>query len=258
MTDSIALFSVNDITKTFKDKSNWFKKGKDVVIGPVSFEMHRGETIALVGDAGSGKSTIARILSGAESPDSGQLFLGDDVVDWNDSKFFCQNIRMIFQDAQKSLNPTVRIGDQLEQPLIFNTRLNKADREKRINDALRKVGLLPEHANYYPHMFSGGQAQRIGIARALILDPQVVIIDEALAPLDPSLRAQVINLLLELQETLQLTYLLISHQISLVRYLSDRIIIMDKGQIIESGDIDEVFDSPQSPKTEKLLMSLDM
>lgn len=256
--ESIALFTVKNLSKTYSDKSNWFKRGKDIVIGPVDFDMHRGETIAIVGDAGSGKSTIARLLAGAELPDTGELFLGDDLVNWHDSKFFCQNIRMIFQDAMKSLNPTVRIGEQLEQPLLFNTRLDKQGRQERIDNALRKVGLLPEHANYYPHMFSGGQAQRIGIARALILDPQVVIIDEALAPLDPSLRAQVINLLLDLQETLQLTYILISHQISLVRYLSDRIFIMDQGKIVESGDVDEVFDNPQNAKTQKLLKSLDM
>ena len=256
--ESIPLFSVREIKKTYKDKSNWFKKGRNVEIGPISFDLHRGETLAIVGEAGSGKSTIARILAGAELPDSGELYLGDDRVNWHDAKFFCQNIRMIFQDAQKSLNPTVRIGEQLEQPLLFNTRLNKKQRKERINKSLRKVGLLPEHAEYYPHMFSGGQAQRIGIARALILDPQVVIIDEALAPLDPSLRAQVINLLLELQETLQLTYLLISHQISLVRYLSDRIMIMEQGKIIEAGSIDDIFESPQHPKTQKLLKSMDM
>ena len=256
--ESIPLFSVREIKKTYKDKSNWFKKGRNVEIGPISFDLHRGETLAIVGEAGSGKSTIARILAGAELPDSGELYLGDDRVNWHDAKFFCQNIRMIFQDAQKSLNPTVRIGEQLEQPLLFNTRLNKQQRQERINKSLRKVGLLPEHAEYYPHMFSGGQAQRIGIARALILDPQVVIIDEALAPLDPSLRAQVINLLLELQETLQLTYLLISHQISLVRYLSDRIMIMEQGKIIEAGSIDDIFESPQHPKTQKLLKSMDM
>lgn len=256
--DSIPLFSVREIKKIYKDKSNWLKKGRVVEIGPVSFDLHRGETLAVVGEAGSGKSTVGRLLAGAEVPDGGKLYLGDDEINWNDSKFFCQNIRMIFQDSQKSLNPTVRIGDQLEQPLLFNTRLNKEQRLERINNALRKVGLLPEHAEYYPHMFSGGQAQRIGIARALILDPQVVIIDEALAPLDPSLRAQVINLLLELQETLQLTYVLISHQISLVRYLSDRIMIMDQGKIIEAGTIDEVFETPKHPKTQKLLKSLDM
>lgn len=256
--ESIALFSVKELSKTYKDKSNWFKKGRDVTIGPVDFDMHRGETIAIVGDAGSGKSTIARLLAGAELPDTGKLYIGDDEVNWKDSKFFCQNIRMIFQDAQKSLNPTVRIGDQLEQPLLFNTRLNQQQRTERINDALRKVGLLPEHAGYYPHMFSGGQAQRIGIARALILDPQIVIIDEALAPLDPSLRAQVINLLLDLQETLQLTYILISHQISLVRHLSDRIFIMDQGKIVEYGEVEAVFENPQHAKTQKLLKSMDM
>jgi len=251
-------FSIVNVLKCYKDKSHWFRKEDDVTIGPISFHLYKGETLAIVGDAGSGKSTVARLLAGAEQPDTGKLFHYADTVKWSDSKFFCQNIRMIFQDAQKSLNPTVRIGDQLEHPLIFNTNLDAEQRLEKIHQALRMVGLLPEHADYYPHMFSGGQAQRIGIARALILDPKVVIIDEALAPLDPSLRAQVINLLLELQETHKLTYILISHQISLIKYLSDRIIILDKGQIIEQGEINEVFDNPQQMKTQKLLSSADM
>lgn len=250
------LLSIDNITKCYKDKAHWFKKGKDVVIGPVSFELFPGETLAVVGDAGSGKSTVARLLSGAEAPDDGELHHQGESVNWQNSKFFSQNIRLIFQDAQKSLNPTVRIGEQLEQPLIFNTELNEEQRQEKILEALRMVGLLPEHADYYPHMFSGGQAQRIGIARALILDPKVVIIDEALAPLDPSLRAQVINLLLELQKTRQLTYVLISHQISLIKYLSDRIMIMDKGQVIETGTVEQVFENPEQDKTEKLLTSV--
>ena len=252
------LFSALNIKKCYKDKSHWFKKEQDVTIGPISFHLNQGETLAVVGEAGSGKSTIARILSGAESPDSGQLFHHVESIDWDNNKFFCENIRLIFQDAQKSLNPTVRIGDQLEQPLLFNTQLSRKERINKINEALRMVGLLPEHADYYPHMFSGGQAQRIGIARALILDPKVIIIDEALAPLDPSLRAQVINLLLELQEKRKLTYILISHQISLIKYLSDRILIMDKGEIVEEGDVEQVFAQPKHPKTQKLLNSIDM
>lgn len=255
---SAPIFSVLNISKCYKDKSHWLKKGKDKVIGPISFHLFPGETVAIIGEAGSGKSTIARLLAGAEQPDTGQLFHHVDVVKWDDSKFFCQNIRMIFQDAQKSLNPTVPIGNQLEQPLLFNTTMDKTQRREKILQALRMVGLLPEHADYYPHMFSGGQAQRIGIARALILDPKVVIIDEALAPLDPSLRAQVINLLLELQQTHKLTYVLISHQISLIKYLSDRIIVMDDGQIIEQGHTEDVFTAPQHLKTRKLLTSLDM
>jgi len=255
---SVEFIRVNKLTKCYKDKAHWFKKGKDVTIGPVTFGLKKGETIAIVGEAGSGKSTIARLLAAAETPDSGYLTHNGVEVDWKDTSFFCKNIRLIFQDAQKSLNPTIKIGQQLEQPLIFNTDLDEEQRDDKIHASLRMVGLLPEHAEYYPHMFSGGQAQRISIARALILDPEVVIIDESLAPLDPSLRAQVINLLIELQQQQQLTYILISHQISLIKYLSDRIIIMDNGQIIEQGSITDVFANPIHHKTKKLLNSLNM
>ncbi len=255
---SAPLLQVDGLSKCFKDRAHWFKKGKDVTIGPVSFELLKGETLAMVGEAGSGKSTLARVLSGAERSDAGELYFDGQKVDWRDSSFFCKNIRIIFQDAQKSLNPAVKIGDQLEQPLLFNTDLDAEQRQEKILEALRMVGLLPEHAEYYPHMFSGGQAQRIGIARALILDPPIVIIDEALAPLDPSLRAQVVNLLIELQEKRQLTYILISHQISLIRYLSDKILIMDGGKIVEFGDVNQVFTNPKQAITQKLLTTLDM
>lgn len=255
---TIPLLQIDGLSKCYKDRAHWLKKSKDVTIGPVSFELKKGETLAMVGEAGSGKSTLARVLSGAERSDVGDLYFEGKKVNWQDSSFFCKNIRIIFQDAQKSLNPAVKIGDQLEQPLIFNTNLSAHERQEKILEALRMVGLLPEHAEYYPHMFSGGQAQRIGIARALILDPPIVIIDEALAPLDPSLRAQVVNLLIELQEKKQLTYILISHQISLIRYLSDKILIMENGKIAEYGDITEVFDNPKQPITQKLLTSLDM
>lgn len=249
---------IQNLSKCYKDKAHWFKKGKDVKIGPVSFKINKGETLSIVGEAGSGKSTIARLLSAAETPDTGELYFDNEKIDWNDSNFFSKNIRIIFQDALKSLNPAVKIGEQLEQPLLFNTELNSEQRQEKIMSALRMVGLLPEHAEYYPHMFSGGQAQRIGIARALILDPKVVIIDEALAPLDPSLRAQVINLLIDLQQQRQLTYILISHQISLIKYLSDRVIVMDSGKIVEQGDVKEIFAKPKQAITQKLLNSLDM
>lgn len=255
---TIPLLQVDGLSKCFKDRAHWLKKSKDVTIGPVSFELKKGETLAMVGEAGSGKSTLARVLSGAESSDFGDLYFDGKKVDWQDASFFCKNIRIIFQDAQKSLNPAVKIGDQLEQPLLFNTNLNEAERREKILEALRMVGLLPEHAEYYPHMFSGGQAQRIGIARALILDPPIVIIDEALAPLDPSLRAQVVNLLIDLQEKRQLTYILISHQISLIRYLSDKILIMENGKIAEFGEVAEVFENPKQAITQKLLNASDM
>lgn len=252
------LLEIRNLKKSFKDKAHWFKKAKDVTIGPVSFHLNKGETLAIVGAAGSGKSTVAKLLSTAETADEGELIFDGETIDWNDASFFTQNIRIIFQDALKSLNPAVKIGEQLEQPLIFNTSLDFEQRQEKILEALRMVGLLPEHAEYYPHMFSGGQAQRIGIARALILDPKVVVIDEALAPLDPSLRAQVVNLLVDLQRERGLTFILISHQISLIKYLSDRLLVMNRGEVIEEGNVDEIFATPKHPITKKLLFALDM
>ncbi|NVK23805.1 MAG: ATP-binding cassette domain-containing protein [Gammaproteobacteria bacterium] len=254
----VKLLEVKGLLKSFKDRAHWLNRGKDVTIGPVSFHLNKGETLAIVGAAGSGKSTVAKLLATAETADAGELIFDGETVDWRNSSFFTQNIRIIFQDALKSLNPAVKIGEQLEQVLLFNTRLDYQQRQEKILEALRMVGLLPEHAEYYPHMFSGGQAQRIGIARALILDPKVVIIDEALAPLDPSLRAQVVNLLLDLQHQRGLTFVLISHQISLIKYLSDRVLVMDSGQIVEHGNIEEIFAQPKHPVTKKLLFALDM
>lgn len=252
-----SFFKIEGLEKRYQDKAHWLKKSKDVQIGPLSFELEQGKTLALVGEAGSGKSTIARILAGVEEPNAGSLHHNGELIKWNDSSFFCNNIRMIFQDAQKALNPNLKIGLQLEQPLIFNTKLTPKERKTKILESLRMVGLLPEHAEYFPHMFSGGQAQRIGIARALILDPKVVIIDEALSPLDPSLRAQVLNLLVKLQDEKQLTYLLISHQISLIRYLSDSIIVLDNGIIVEQGETSAICESPASPITHRLLSALE-
>lgn len=141
---TMPILQIDGLTKCFKDKAHWFKKGKDVTIGPVSFDIAKGETLAMVGEAGSGKSTLARVLSGAERCDAGDLYFDGKKVDWRDDSFFCKHIRIIFQDAQKSLNPAVKIGDQLEQPLLFNTKLNAVQRQEKILEALRMVGLLPD------------------------------------------------------------------------------------------------------------------
>jgi len=163
---------------------------------------------------------------------------------------------MIFQDADTSLNPRIRIGNLLEEPLKFGTDLTKKDREKEVHNKLRQVGLLPEHAHFYPHMISGGQKQRIGVARALMLDPHIIVADEALSVLDMSVRSQIINLLLKLQYDMGLSYIFVSNNINIVRHISDRVMVLDQGKMVEFGDNKQIFDTPTNDVTKKLLYNL--
>ena len=162
---------------------------------------------------------------------------------------------MIFQDSGTTLNPSLTIQELLDEPLILNTVLNEKQRKQLIRTTLQKVGLLGDHMNFYPHMFSGGQKQRISLARAIILQPQVIILDEALAALDPSLRSQMINLLLDLQQQMGLAYILISHNLGIVRHFSDEVMIMSQGEVVESGKTIEIMRNPQHKMTQKLMMS---
>tara|TARA_B110000116_G_scaffold265617_1_gene275078 strand:+ start:28 stop:534 length:507 start_codon:yes stop_codon:yes gene_type:complete len=162
---------------------------------------------------------------------------------------------MIFQDSGTTLNPSLTIQELLDEPLILNTELNEKQRHQLIRKTLQKVGLLGDHMNFYPHMFSGGQKQRISLARAIILQPQVIILDEALAALDPSLRSQMINLLLDLQHQMGLAYILISHNLGIVRHFSDDVMVMSHGEVVESGKTIEVMRNPQHKVTQKLMMS---
>ncbi|HAG40266.1 MAG TPA: peptide ABC transporter ATP-binding protein, partial [Pseudoalteromonas sp.] len=165
----------------------------------------------------------------------------------------CRHIRMIFQDSAASLNPGLTIGDMLDDCLQYNTDSDQLARQEKIDATLSKVGLLIDHQHYYPHMFSVGQLQRVALARALILDPKVVVLDEALSALDPSVRAQTVNLLLKLQKETGLTYVLITHHLSLVRHISDQLVVLEKGEVVEYGRTEEVFQNPQSKVTQRLI-----
>ncbi len=249
------LLDVKEISKSFKLKGHWYHKRRFNALSPISFTVEDNKTLAIVGKTGSGKSTLAKILVGAEKATTGKIYLNGQLLENQKLKQRCQHVRMIFQDSGTTLNPSLTIQELLDEPLRINTEFDEKRRRQLIRTTLQKVGLLGEHMNFYPHMFSGGQKQRISLARAIILQPQVIILDEALAALDPSLRSQMINLLLDLQQQMGLAYILISHNLGIVRHFSDDIIVMSHGEVVESGKTIEIMRNPQHKVTQKLTMS---
>lgn len=227
-----------------------------VAVDGVSFRLDPGRTLAVVGESGCGKSTLARMVAMIEPPTSGRL-----VVDGLDAtaassaerKRLRRTVQMVFQDPYGSLNPRQKIGTILEEPLVVNTPLSAAERREAVAQMLRRVGLRPEHARRYPHMFSGGQRQRIAVARALMLRPKLVVLDEPVSALDLSIQAQVLNLLIDLQAEFGLAYLFISHDLSVVRHISDELAVMYLGRIVESGPKEDIFRAPAHPYTRALL-----
>jgi cationic peptide transport system ATP-binding protein len=249
------LLEVKDLSKSYRDKNYWWNKKTETILAPISFSVEAHQTLAIIGDTGSGKSTLAKLLVGAETASSGTIFLNGQALESDSYKQRCQHIRMIFQDSGTTLNPSLTILQLLDEPLKLNTSFNENKRKELIRTTLQKVGLLGDHMNFYPHMFSGGQKQRISLARAIILQPQVIILDEALASLDPSLRSQMINLLLDLQQQMGLAYILISHNLGIIRHFSDNILVLSKGEVVEAGKTRDVMNKPQHKVTQKLLMS---
>ncbi len=222
----------------------------------VSFQLEAGKTLAVVGESGSGKSTLARLLTMIETPTEGQLlFDGEDVAhaDAATRRRLRRDVQIVFQNPYGSLNPRQTIGDALEEPLLVNTDMPKAERETQAREMMARVGLRPEHYERYPHMFSGGQRQRIAIARALMLRPKILVLDEPVAALDVSIRAQVLNLLADLQEEFRLAYVFVSHDLSVVKYIADRVLVIYLGHAVELGTREAIFSNPQHPYTRALL-----
>ena len=221
-----------------------------------SFTLDRGKTLAVVGESGCGKSTLARLVTMIEPPTAGSLRIIDQEI-VNASAATMRSLRskvqIVFQNPYGSLNPRQKIGHALEEPLLVNTRLSAAERNERARAMIASVGLRPEHYDRYPHMFSGGQRQRIAIARALMLDPDVLVLDEPVSALDISIQAQVLNLLADLQERHNLAYLFISHDLSVVRHIADEVMVMYLGRVVEQGPRETVFGNPQHPYTRALL-----
>jgi dipeptide transport system ATP-binding protein len=225
-------------------------------VSGVSFTLQAGKTLAVVGESGCGKSTLARMVTLIEKPTEGALTLGGvDVLQSHDQKALRQKVQLVFQNPYGSLNPRKRIGQILEAPLEINTDLNAEQRAEKAKAMLAKVGLRPEHYDRYPHMFSGGQRQRIAIARALMLNPLVVVADEPVSALDVSIQAQVLNLLADLQRDLGLAYLFISHDLGVVRHIAHDVLVMYLGSTVEQGDKETIFSKPLHPYTQALLAS---
>jgi oligopeptide transport system ATP-binding protein len=225
----------------------------------VSFRLYPGETYGLVGESGSGKSTTGRAILGLTPPSSGQVLYQDQdlaKLSGNELRKFRKDIQFVFQDPFSSLNPRKRIGPILEEPLLIHKMGDKAQRQEQVFRILEIVGLQPEHYFRYPHEFSGGQRQRVGLARALIMNPKIIICDEPVSALDVSIQSQILNILKQLQKELRLTLLFITHDISVVRYISDRIGIMYLGTIVEEALTDDLFKEPLHPYTKALFSAV--
>ncbi len=250
------VLEVKDLRVDFKVGRSIFTAVKDV-----NFDIYKGETFSLVGESGSGKTTIGRAIIRINKASAGEIIYNGKKISGKITKEqdreIIQKIQMIFQDPMASLNERAKV-DYIVSEGLYNFKLfkNEADRKAKVESALREVGLLPEFASRFPHEFSGGQRQRIGIARALIMEPEFIIADEPISALDVSIRAQVINLLNKLKKERDLTYLFIAHDLSVVRFISDRIAVIHKGQIVELSDTEDLFAHPLHPYTKSLLSAV--
>jgi len=251
------LLKVTGLKQYFPVSKTYTVKAAD----DVSFEIYPGETYGLVGESGSGKSTIGRAIIRLYDPTAGSIvFNGTEIggkLTKKETDMLRTQMQMIFQDPMSSLNPRKKVEDIIGEGLDIHKRYkDKADRDRQIKAILKKVGLAPEHADRYPHQFSGGQRQRVGIARALIMNPKLIIADECISALDVSIQAQVVNLMKDIQEETGSAYLFIAHDLSMVKYISDRIGVLHLGNILETGTTDEIFDNPVHPYTKSLLSAI--
>jgi oligopeptide transport system ATP-binding protein len=256
----MALLEVGNLVKEFSRHRGWFTQPSVVrAVDNVSFTIEEGETFGLVGESGSGKTTTGRCILRLIEPTSGQVrFKGEDVLGFSKPRMrqARRDMQIVFQDPYSSLNPRMRVGDIVEEPLIIHRIGRKPERRARVVELFDLVGLDPSQLARYPHQFSGGQRQRIGLARALALNPSLIIADEPVSALDVSVQAQVINLLMDLQDRLKLTYLFIAHDLRLVRHICSRVAVMYLGKIVEMGATDALFASPAHPYTRALLSAI--
>ncbi len=251
------LLEARDLSRHYQVSRGAFKPAATVkALNGVSFSLSAGQTLAVVGESGCGKSTLARALTLIEKPTGGQLLIdGDDAAHANaaQTKALRKRVQMVFQNPYASLNPRKRIEQMLDEPLLLNTELTRAERRERVVAMLALVGLRPEHAQRYPHMFSGGQRQRIAIARAMMLQPGLLVADEPTSALDVSIQAQILNLFMDLQERTKIAYVFISHNLSVVEHIAERVMVMYLGRVVEFASKSQLFSQPLHPYTRALL-----
>ncbi|WP_137163042.1 peptide ABC transporter ATP-binding protein [Pseudomonas asiatica] len=251
------VLSARELTRHYEVSRGLFK-GHALVraLNGVSFELEVGKTLAVVGESGCGKSTLARALTLIEEPSSGSLQIAGTEVKGaskSERKQLRRDVQMVFQSPYASLNPRQKIGDQLAEPLLINTSLSKAERREKVQKMMEQVGLRPEHYQRYPHMFSGGQRQRIALARAMMLQPKVLVADEPTSALDVSIQAQVLNLFMDLQKEFNTAYVFISHNLAVVRHVADQVLVMYLGRPAEMGPKEDIYERPLHPYTQALL-----
>ncbi len=261
MSDKKIILEVKNLKKYFPVLGGVFSKPVAWVkaVDDVSFHIYEGETFSLVGESGSGKTTTGKTILKLHEPTGGHIFFeGKDISDFSPSQMrpLRRDMQIIFQDPYGSLNPRLPVGEIIREPLVVHKIGNKKEQEERVIEIMKLVGLRPEYLHRYPHEFSGGQRQRIGIARAVVLNPKFIVADEPVSALDASIQAQVLNLLLELQQKLALTYLFIAHNLAVVRHVSDRVGVMYLGHLMEVADTKELFDRPLHPYTQALLSAI--
>ncbi len=261
MSEQNNILEAFQIKKYFPIRKGFFLKhvGDVKAVDDITLTVRKGETLGLVGESGCGKSTLGRTLIRLYEPTAGKInFNGNDFLKLSGSELRAsrKNIQMIFQDPYASLDPRMTVGQVIEQPFIIHGLLSNSEREAKVKELLELVGLRPSHINRYPHEFSGGQRQRIAIARAIALNPELIICDEPVSALDVSIQAQILNLLKDLQEKLGLTYIFISHDLSVIEHVCDRIAVMYLGKIVEIADREELYKNPKHPYTQALLASI--
>ncbi len=253
------LISLKNVKKYFPVGSGLFGKRDRWVkaVDGVSLDIYPGETVGLVGESGCGKSTIGRMVVGLTNPTEGEIYFEDiKLTDYRSKKKLGKNLQMIFQDPYSSLNPRMTIADIIQEPLVLHKIGTKKERRKRVDELLERVGLASHYGGRYPNQFSGGQRQRIGIARALVLEPKLIVCDEPVSALDVSIQAQILNLLKEIQEDMGLSYLFIAHGIQAIKHISDKVAVMYLGKMAEFAKTEELFNNPRHPYTKALLSAV--
>ncbi|MCE6970115.1 ATP-binding cassette domain-containing protein [Cereibacter sphaeroides] len=252
----VPVLEARNIVRDYAGSGGLFRRARPVrALKGISFKVEQGRTLAVVGESGCGKSTLARIITLIDPATEGELLIDGEAIDIATQGLpagMRRKVQIVFQNPYGSLNPRQKVGDMLMEPLILNTKDSADQRREKAMAMLVKVGLTPEHFHRYPHMFSGGQRQRLAIARALMVNPRLLVLDEPVSALDLSVQAQVLNLLADLQEEFDLTYVFISHDLSVVRYIADEVMVMWKGEVVEYGTRDAVFGAPQHYYTRTL------